>query len=79
VVVDQLRPDLLERCEPVLTGGFRRLRERGFRFASASHRHALTETVPGRVTSVDAVQSKGRGRGHVYWIGEDGLFTTSAH
>jgi len=47
VVVDQLRADLLDRYDDLFTGGFRRLRDGGFRFAEATHDHAWTETAPG--------------------------------
>jgi Type I phosphodiesterase / nucleotide pyrophosphatase len=47
VVVDQLRADLLDRYDDLFTGGFRRLRDRGFRFAEATQDHAWTETAPG--------------------------------
>src|SRR5688572_29688449 len=154
VVVDQLRADLLDRYEPVLAGGFRRLRREGFRFTGARHAHAITETAPGHATIATGVHPSrhgivantwleqrgtewasvysvagaapivgapespgrspanllrtgiadwisdaapgarvvslsakdrsaillgGRSRGHVYWIGEDGSFTTSSH
>jgi hypothetical protein len=47
VVVDQLRGDLLERYDPLFTGGFRRLHDEGFRFLSATHDHAKTSTAAG--------------------------------
>jgi predicted AlkP superfamily pyrophosphatase or phosphodiesterase len=47
VVVDQLRADLLDRYDDLFTGGFRRLRDRGFRFTQATQDHAWTETAPG--------------------------------
>mgnify|MGYP003323297991 CR=1 FL=1 len=36
LVVDQLRPDLLERYDQAFTGGLRRLLDEGFRFTQAS-------------------------------------------
>lgn len=50
VVVDQLRADLLDRYDAAFTGGFRRLRDRGFRFTRATHDHAITLTAPGHAT-----------------------------
>jgi predicted AlkP superfamily pyrophosphatase or phosphodiesterase len=50
IAVDQLRADLLERYDPVLQGGFRRLRDEGYRFARAEADHAVTLTAPGLVT-----------------------------
>jgi predicted AlkP superfamily pyrophosphatase or phosphodiesterase len=47
VVVDQLRADLLDRYDALFTGGFRRLRDQGFRFTNATHDHWWTETAPG--------------------------------
>lgn len=47
VVVDQLRADMLDRYDDLFTGGFRRLREEGFRFTDATHDHWWTETAPG--------------------------------
>lgn len=50
VAVDQLRGDLLERYDPLFTGGFRRLSDEGFRFLSATHFHANTATAVGHAT-----------------------------
>ncbi len=50
VVVDQLRADLLDRYDDLFTGGFRRLRDGGYRFTEAAHDHANTETAPGHTT-----------------------------
>ena len=50
VVVDQLRADLLDRYDEVFTGGFRRLRDAGWRFTRTTHEHALTLTAPGHAT-----------------------------
>ena len=50
VVVDQLRPDLLDRYDEMFTGGFRRLRDAGYRFTQATHDHAITLTAPGHAT-----------------------------
>jgi len=47
VVVDQLRADLLDTYDSLFTGGFRRLRDEGFRFTRAAHEHAKTATCAG--------------------------------
>ena len=44
IVVDQLRPDLLDRYRPLWQHGFRTVLEQGYRFTQASHTHAFTET-----------------------------------
>lgn len=46
VVVDQMRPEYLDRSD-LPNGGFRRLREGGARFMNARHLHIPTETGPG--------------------------------
>ncbi len=50
VVVDQLRADLLDRYDPLFTGGFRRLRDQGFTYVNASQAHAATETAVGHAS-----------------------------
>lgn len=50
VVVDGLRADLLERYDPLLTGGLRRLRDEGMRFPKATVDHAITVSHAGHVT-----------------------------
>lgn len=50
VVIDQLRADLLDQYDSVFTGGFRRLRDDGHRFTSATHVHSKTTTCPGHAT-----------------------------
>jgi predicted AlkP superfamily pyrophosphatase or phosphodiesterase len=50
VTVDQLRGDLIERYEPVFTGGFRRLMDEGRVFTGASHNHSSTSTAIGHTT-----------------------------
>lgn len=47
VVVDQLRADLLDRYDDLFEGGFRRLRDRGYRFTTATQDHWWTETAAG--------------------------------
>lgn len=46
VVVDQMRPEYLDRSD-LSDGGFRRLRREGAVFANARHLHIPTETGPG--------------------------------
>ena len=55
MVVDQLRPDLLERYDALFVGGFRRLLDEGYRFTNATHDHALTSTGPGHTTLATGV------------------------
>jgi predicted AlkP superfamily pyrophosphatase or phosphodiesterase len=47
LVIDQLRADLLDRYDDLFEGGFRRLRDEGFRFTNATHDHWWTETAAG--------------------------------
>ena len=55
MVVDQLRPDLLDRYDALFVGGFRRLLDEGYRFTNATHDHALTTTGPGHTTLATGV------------------------
>jgi predicted AlkP superfamily pyrophosphatase or phosphodiesterase len=55
LVVDQLRADLLDRYDDLFSGGFRRLRDGGFRFTQAAHDHSNTETAPGHATLATGV------------------------
>jgi arylsulfatase A-like enzyme len=55
VVVDQLRADLLDRYDPVFTGGFARLRAEGHRWVNATYDHAQTSTSPGHATATNGV------------------------
>ena len=55
VVVDQMRPEYLDRSD-LPDGGFRRLRREGAVFTNARHLHIPTETGPGH-----AALSTGRG------------------
>ena len=48
--VDQLRADILDRYDAALTGGFRRLKAKGFRFVNAFVDHAPTTSMPGHAT-----------------------------
>jgi len=50
VTIDQLRGDLVNRYEPVFTGGFRRLLDDGMVFTGASHNHSSTSTAIGHTT-----------------------------
>lgn len=50
IIVDQLRPEYLERFGPEFTGGFGRLLRGGAVFTNAYHDHATTETAPGHST-----------------------------
>lgn len=50
MAVDQLRADLLDRYDTLFVGGFRRLLDDVYRFTSATHDHALTETAPGHTS-----------------------------
>jgi hypothetical protein len=55
IVVDQLRPDLLDRYDPLFVGGFRRLLDQGYHFTNATHDHASTATAPGHTTLATGV------------------------
>jgi len=55
MVVDQLRPDLLERYDALFVGGFRRLLDEGYRFTRATHDHAVTTTGPGHTSLATGV------------------------
>lgn len=61
LVVDQLDGELLDRYESVLTGGFRRFFEEGYRFTQATHAHAMTETAPGHATLATGVHPSRHG------------------
>lgn len=50
VMVDQLRPDQLERWRSQWTGGFARLLARGAVFRNGLQDHAITETAPGHAS-----------------------------
>ncbi len=55
VAVDQLRADLLDRYDDLFTAGLRRLRDQGYRFTGANHRHAITATAPGHTALATGV------------------------
>jgi predicted AlkP superfamily pyrophosphatase or phosphodiesterase len=50
IVVDQLRPDYLDRFGAQFTGGFARIRSQGALFTNGRQDHAVTETAPGHAT-----------------------------
>lgn len=50
IVVDQMRPDYLDRYGPQLTGGLGRMARQGLLFANAWQDHAVSETAPGHAT-----------------------------
>ena len=50
VVVDQLRPDYLDRFSAQFTGGLARVRSQAALFTNARQDHAVTETAPGHAT-----------------------------
>lgn len=50
--VDQLRPDMLERFGPQLSGGLGRLLRGGAVFTRAFQDHAITETAPGHASTL---------------------------
>jgi hypothetical protein len=80
VVVDQLRADLLDRYAPDFTGGIRRLLDEGLRFTDASHRHAVSQTVPGHASLVTGVHPSRHGLVANSWteLSEGGLRVVEA-
>lgn len=67
IAVDQLRSEYLQRFEPLLTGGLRRLLDEGFSFRRAFHQHAITETAPGHATLSTGRHPSGHGIVSNYW------------
>ncbi len=55
MVIDQLRPDLLERYDHLYVGGLRRLLDEGYHFDNATHDHAVTTTGPGHTSLATGV------------------------
>jgi len=55
VVIDQLRPDHLERYDSLFTGGLRRMLDEGVLYPRAEHLHAVTQTAPGHATLATGV------------------------
>lgn len=77
VVVDQLRADMLDRWDDLFTGGFRRVRDGGFRFTEAMHDHANTETAPGHATIATGVVPSRHGIvGNDYFAEQGGEWRT---
>jgi predicted AlkP superfamily pyrophosphatase or phosphodiesterase len=86
VVVDQMRPEYLDR-PGAADGGFRRLRRESARFAAARHLHAPTETCPGhaaissgrlpREHGVVANDWYDRASGRVVYCAEDAVYGRS--
>jgi predicted AlkP superfamily pyrophosphatase or phosphodiesterase len=72
MVVDQLRADLLDRYDPLFVGGFRRLRDEGYRFTNATHDHAMTATAPGHTTLSTGVYPSRHGIVGNSWLELDG-------
>ena len=50
IVVDQLRPDYLDRYRDQWTGGFRRMLDQAAYFPEGQQDHALTQTAPGHAS-----------------------------
>lgn len=55
IVIDQLRPDMLDRFDDYFTGGLRRVIDQGHSFTNATHDHAYTFTAPGHTTLATGV------------------------
>jgi predicted AlkP superfamily pyrophosphatase or phosphodiesterase len=72
LAVDQLRPDLIHDYDALYTGGLRRLLDEGFRFESATHDHASTETAPGHTTLATGVHPTRNGIVGNTWFERDG-------
>jgi predicted AlkP superfamily pyrophosphatase or phosphodiesterase len=72
LAIDQLRPDLLHDYDALYTGGLRRLIDQGFRFESATHDHASTETAPGHTTLATGVHPTRSGIVGNTWFVRDG-------
>ena len=50
IVSDQLTPDLLNKFDPLFTGGFRWLKDNGIDYTNTFHNHGKTNTGPGYYT-----------------------------
>ena len=50
IVSDQLTPDLLNKYDPLFTGGFRWLKDNGIDYTNTFHNHGKTNTGPGYYT-----------------------------
>lgn len=71
LVIDQFRPDYLERFKPLLSGGLKSLYEHGVVFTNASFQHAITETCPGHATIVTGAHPKEHGIVASWWLDRD--------
>lgn len=68
VVIDGLRPDLLERQRPRLVeNGFRLFLEQGASFSNCHYDHAATWTSAGHATLLTGAQPAAHGIGANYW------------
>jgi arylsulfatase A-like enzyme len=68
VIIDQFRPDYLERAHDQLgPSGFRLLTERGAYFSSCAYDYANTETAPGHATLYTGAYSNAHGIGANQW------------
>jgi len=72
LVVDQLRPDLLDRYAPAFTGGFARILSEGYAFENATMDHAMTETGPGHATLSTGRHPAHHGIVGNSWVERDG-------
>lgn len=61
LTIDQFRADYLERYDRVFEGGFRRLRDIGYRFDRAMVDHAPTLSWPGHITIATGAHPKTHG------------------
>lgn len=61
ITIDGLRADLLDRYDAVFTGGFRRLRDQGFRYINAWTDHAVTVSHAGHVSIATGRHPSGHG------------------
>jgi hypothetical protein len=76
VVVDQLRPDLLDRYDSLYTGGLRRLNDRGRWYVNAAHDHGYTKTAPGHATlSTGVYPSRSGIVANSWWMKVNGTWT----
>jgi hypothetical protein len=68
VVVDQLRADLLDRYDGVLTGGIRRLLDEGFLFSNAVHDHGNASTAAGHSAIATGTHPSRNGMVGTEWL-----------
>lgn len=67
VAVDQFPYEYLARFDSVLTGGLRRLLDRGVLFENARYGHAVTVTAPGHATLASGLHPSSSGIVENYW------------